>query len=305
MTLPWIRRILDSHHRLDDATGDESTPIERLRQEILADGIPAEEQHDGGSSSRSIAWKVLLGVLELETESYLHYVSLGASAVHDKIADDTFRTLATDAGFQNVVSEDMLMRLLDAFVWRSGADSNDLDFTYVQGMNVLAAPFLYVMPSEVEAFACFAAFIEKNCPLYVQPTLEGVHRGLKLVDKCLEELEPDLYKHLSSKGLSAELYAFAPIMTFSAGTPPLQEALRLWDFLLADGVHLNILCIVAQLHLIRAELQAESSPMKLLRSFPPLNASATIALCRQYVKDLPPVLCDHIARHAWDSTLRL
>ncbi len=50
-----------------------------------------------------------------------------------------------------------------------------LDFTYVQGMNVLAAPFLYTMPSEVEAFASFSRFIEIHCPLYVQPTLEGVH----------------------------------------------------------------------------------------------------------------------------------
>lgn len=47
-------------------------------------------------------------------------------------------------------------------------------------MNVLAAPFLYTMPSEVEAFYCFSKFIEEACPLYVQPTLEGVHRGLKV-----------------------------------------------------------------------------------------------------------------------------
>lgn len=33
----------------------------------------------------------------------------------------SFRTLATDAGFQHVVSEDMLLRLLDAFVWQSVA----------------------------------------------------------------------------------------------------------------------------------------------------------------------------------------
>ncbi len=55
-----------------------------------------------------------------------------------------------------------------------------LHFTYVQGMNVLAAPFLYAMPSEVEAFYAFARFIEWSCPLYVQPTLEGVHRGLRV-----------------------------------------------------------------------------------------------------------------------------
>lgn len=70
-------------------------------------------------------------------------------------------------------------------------------------------------------------------------------------------LEPELYDHLKSKGLSAELYAFASIMTFSAGTPPLLEALRLWDYLLAFGVHLNILCVVSQLHLIKSELLAE------------------------------------------------
>ncbi len=93
----------------------------------------------------------------------------------------------------------MLVRLLDAFVWRNHGrflapsisflflnayldrqETSQLGFTYVQGMNVLAAPFLYTMPSEVEAFYCFAKFIEECCPLYVQPTLEGVHRGLKV-----------------------------------------------------------------------------------------------------------------------------
>ncbi len=58
--------------------------------------------------------------------------------------------------------------------------TQQLGFTYVQGMNVLAAPFLYTMPSELEAFFCFAKFIEESCPLYVQPTLEGVHRGLRV-----------------------------------------------------------------------------------------------------------------------------
>lgn len=121
----------------------------------------------------------------------------------------------------------MLVRLLDAFVWRNHGspllsppssiscplvtdreDSQRLGFTYVQGMNVLAAPFLYTMPSEVEAFFCFAKFIEESCPLYVQPTLEGVHRGLKLLDRCLKIVDPELFQYLRSKNLSAELYAF-------------------------------------------------------------------------------------------------
>ena len=94
----------------------------------------------------------------------------------------------------------MLVRLHDVFVWRNHGRSHlsplfipsahysidrqepsqQLGFTYVQGMNVLAAPFLYTMPSELEAFFCFAKFIEESCPLYVQPTLEGVHRDLRV-----------------------------------------------------------------------------------------------------------------------------
>ena len=153
-------------------------------------------------------------------------------------------TLATDRGFKERVREDMLVRLLDAFVWRSHGtqivishrhktspcstdrqENHQLGFTYVQGMNVLAAPFLYTMPSELEAFYCFSKFIEESCPLYVQPTLEGVHRGLKvnsrifadlhfltcagkLLDRCLKIVDPELYAHLRSKNLSAEIYAF-------------------------------------------------------------------------------------------------
>ena len=87
------------------------------------------------------------------------------------------------------------------------------------GMNVLSAPFLYTMPSQLEAFACFSTFIECCCPLYVQPTLVGVHRGLKLLDRCLKIVDGELYDHLRSKNLSAELYAF-PCQSRLALRPP-------------------------------------------------------------------------------------
>jgi cell cycle arrest protein BUB2 len=46
-------------------------------------------------------------------------------------------------------------------------------------MNVLAAPFLMVM-NEMEAFHAYSTFIWKWCPLYVQPTMKGVHCGLRV-----------------------------------------------------------------------------------------------------------------------------
>ena len=50
--------------------------------------------------------------------------------------------------------------------------------TYVQGMNVIAAPFLYVARSEAEAFVAFIRFLSQECPGYVRGAMEGVHKGL-------------------------------------------------------------------------------------------------------------------------------
>jgi len=49
------------------------------------------------------------------------------------------------------------------------------------------------------------------------------------------------------------------VLTFSACTPPLSEVLLLWDFLLAYGVHMNILAIISQLIILRDDILQHSS----------------------------------------------
>nr|POE54115.1 cell division control protein 16 [Quercus suber] len=127
---------------------------------------------------------------------------------------------------------------------------------YVQGMNVLAAPFLYAARSEAEAFAAFDRFITHETPGYVRGSMEGVHKGLALVDQLLAIVDPRLSTHLLSNNMKAEIYAFASVLTMSACTPPLPEVLTLWDFLFAHGSHLNLLCIIAQLIPMRDQLLA-------------------------------------------------
>lgn len=126
--------------------------------------------------------------------------------------------------------------------------------TYVQGMNVLCAPFLYAARSEAEAFIGFYQLLTQELPGYIRGAMDGVHKGLALVDKVLAIVDPKLSLYLLSKNLSAKIYAFPSVLTLCACTPPLPEVLRLWDFLFAYGPHLNILCIVAQLVLIRTKI---------------------------------------------------
>jgi len=79
--------------------------------------------------------------------------------------------------------------------------------------------------------------------------------------------------------------------------------MKLWDFFFAFGVHLCVLCAVAQLILIRDDLLRSSSPMKLLRTLPDLDAKAIISLCIRLVKMLPDELYDRLVRHTFDKRL--
>ncbi|KAI8907766.1 rab-GTPase-TBC domain-containing protein, partial [Powellomyces hirtus] len=255
-------------------------------------------------SLRGRIWKVLLGIYRVSSTEYLSLIERGPCSVYEKIKNDTFRTLATDKKFLATVDENMLSRVLNAFVWKMDdappSRLLNLTYSYVQGMNVMAAPFLYVMP-ELDAFYTFTAFVQHSCPLYVQPALEGVHCGLKLLDKCLQVCDPILFRHLKSKQLTATVYAFPSVMTFSACTPPLDALLCLWDFLLCYGLHLNILCIISQLLLIRADLLKSTSPMKLLRTFPELDARQVIHQTLALIPRLPEDLYDVLVRHPFDA----
>ncbi|KAJ0115987.1 hypothetical protein J7T55_004157 [Diaporthe amygdali] len=170
--------------------------------------------------------------------------------------------------------------------------------TYVQGMNVLAAPFLYAARSEAEAFVAFHQLLTRECPGYIRGAMDGVHRGLKLVDKVLGIVDAKLSMFLTSKGMQAELYAFPSVMTLCACTPPLPEVLRLWDFLFAYGPHLNIVCIAAQLVIHRDELMASPNPSHFLRTFPALNAEKVQAMTLALLAKLPDDVYAEIVSHA-------
>ncbi|ORY81962.1 TBC-domain-containing protein [Protomyces lactucae-debilis] len=281
--------------------------VRSLKLHILNEGIPTSQDH-----LRPLLWSILLQAEPASTDKYLELVERGASPAYQKIRNDTFRTLATDLGFKNRVSELALIRLLNAHAWHAldreaekGMEANGSGVPYVQGMNILAAPFLYACHSEVQAFELYETWLQRECPLYVQsPTLVGVHMGCTLLDRCLAQLDGKLAAHLKSKGLTAEVYAFPSIMTLSACTPPLQEVLVLWDFLVAYGPHLNVLCVLAQIIMMREAIMAPgASPMALLRKFPPLKGKTVTTLAVSWIDKLEPVLYEQLARHCWDATL--
>ncbi|KAG9201553.1 hypothetical protein G6514_005560 [Epicoccum nigrum] len=169
---------------------------------------------------------------------------------------------------------------------------------YVQGMNVLCGPFLYAAKGEVEAFTGFETLITRECPGYVRGSMDGVHKGLALVDRVLAVVDPKLHAHLMAHRMEAKIYAFASVLTMCACTPPLPEVLLLWDFLFAYGPHLNILCIVAQLVLIRTEILSSPSPNQILRNLPALQARRIIDVAVSFSGRIPEDMYAEIVSHA-------
>ena len=186
--------------------------LNALKLHVMNEGIPANS--DGSSKLRPLIWSILLGVEPMAVDDYLALLEKGASPGYQKIRNDTFRTLANDTLFKARVNEPSLIRLLNSYSWHATdnatrQETRDYrDVAYVQGMNILAAPFLYSAQSEVQAFAMYRCWVDSCLPTYTRPDLAGVHMGVKLLDRCLEQLDSKLYRHLRLKGLSAEVYAF-------------------------------------------------------------------------------------------------
>jgi cell cycle arrest protein BUB2 len=106
-------------------------------------------------------WKILLGIKELNATRYQQLIELGPSAQHYHVCQDSFRTFGTDDGFKARVNERATQRVMNAFFHAAGHNIH----SYVQGLNLFAGMFLYVMP-ELDAFHCFERFISFHCPRY-------------------------------------------------------------------------------------------------------------------------------------------
>jgi cell cycle arrest protein BUB2 len=171
-----------------------------LKRLVVVHGLPRDEgvlAVDGASCSlRGRVWKALLGVeSDVDMTKYAALVGRGASHYDGDIRNDTFRTFRGDSEFAQRVPEEKLVRLLNVFINELGSGPEDEaredgggnlpSIRYVQGMNVLCAPLLYVLP-EPDAYHTFCQLIVRHCPNYMAPQLKGVEKGCALVDKCLQ-----------------------------------------------------------------------------------------------------------------------
>lgn len=271
--------------------------MKELRQLVAGNGgLPVGDK----PRVRGRLWLVMLEVQSIRPDTYFKALGCCPSASAQKIDNDGFRTLADDPDFDNNPQRtEALVRILNALLCAPDRTSGD-PAAYVQGMNTLLAPFLYVMEGEHAAFYAYRQFLRRELPLYARPSLPGVHACVQLVDECLSQVDAELFAHLRAHGAVARIYAFPAAMTLSASVGPLREVVRLWDFLLAFGVHLNVVCLVAQVASMRELLLTTEQPMAFLRRWPPLRAESVIGRAQMIYQQLDPPIKQRIKQHTWD-----
>ncbi len=166
--------------------------------------------------------------------------------------DDAFRTFKGNEIFWSRVEVDSLVRVLSALA---------TDHGYVQGMNVLLGPFLYIMP-ELDSYYCMRTLITTHIPGYVTKNLDGVHRGVAVFDRCLQILDHQLYAHIVAKIPDLAIFSLRYILTLMASAQPLEAVLQLWDVVFAFGAHLNVVVLCVHLMTVRDKILKLSSGFK-------------------------------------------
>jgi len=237
----------------------------------------------------------------MNPEKYEQLVSLGPSGCDDIIVLDSSRTLSNDTEFRERVTNDKLVRVLNA--WQHYLNARGQMEAYCQGVNCYVAPFLYVMP-ELDAFHCLCKLTKWHCPLYLSEKkhVAGVWKGVELFLEILKEMDPELEQHLKPKS-DPLTYAVPAIQGMNISLKPITEWLQLWDVALCLGIHLHLIFTVARVLLIRDQLLRTEIPNDYLghNRWPPLPAKSIINLGMHIVRSLPENLYTKVLYHPFNN----
>jgi len=281
--------------------------LNKLRELILLKGFPQEtleekRRPDDAITLRGRIWKILLRVRKMNPEKYENLVSKGPSGCDDTIVLDATRTLSNETEFRERVTNDKLVRVLNA--WQHDLNARGHKEAYCQGVNCYVAPLLYVMP-ELDAFHCLCKLTKWHCPLYLsdENNVSGVWKGVELFMEILKEMDPELAQYLEQKECDPLTYAVPAIQGMNISLRPISEWLQLWDVALCLGIHLHLIFTVARVLLVRDLIRGADHPNDYLghNRWPSLPAKSIINLGMHIVRSLPENLYTKVLYHPFNN----
>eukprot|EP00397_Hematodinium_sp_SG-2012_P034931 GEMP01037514.1.p1 GENE.GEMP01037514.1~~GEMP01037514.1.p1 ORF type:complete len:535 (+),score=119.45 GEMP01037514.1:213-1817(+) len=208
---------------------------------------------------RRSVWTQMLGLSDAHTNAQLYdqykkeLLPPGNpefQSLYDEIKRDAMRT-QPDVSFFTPEKKDVVLRILYIYARLNPG------VRYVQGMNELSAPLVYVLEDEAEAFWGFTSLMGQIKDTFMVDMDDdqacGVHAELNRLEHIIQLYDPDLLHHLKFNDLPTALYGLRWVTTWLAQDTHLLDCLRLWDsFLASRDMVLNACASV--MFMIRNEL---------------------------------------------------
>ena len=197
-----------------------------FRQLVLA-GIPV--------AYRSKIWAECSGATALRVPGY--YDDLVASETEDpdivsQIQVDIYRTLTDNVFFRNGPGVTKLNEVLLAYSRRNP------EVGYCQGMNLITASLLLVMPTAEDAFWLLTTIIENVLPQhYYDHSLLASRADQQVLRQYVAEVLPKLSAHLDELGIELEALTFQWFLSVFTDCLSAEALFRVWDviFCFNDG----------------------------------------------------------------------
>lgn len=126
----------------------------------------------------------------------------------------------------------------------------NFDLSYCQGMSDLAAPLLYVMRDEAEAFWAFSALMDR-CEQNFNTDCTGMHRQLGVLGAMVAALDPELHAFLAARDATNYFFTYRWMLIYMKREFAFDEVLRLWEAVWAapqPHFHMWVVLAVLQHH---------------------------------------------------------
>ncbi|XP_061495714.1 TBC1 domain family member 15 [Rhineura floridana] len=125
----------------------------------------------------------------------------------------------------------------------------DFDLGYVQGMSDLLSPILYVMENEVDAFWCFALYMDQMHQNF-EEQMQGMKTQLIHLSTLLRLLDSGFCSYLESQDSGYLYFCFRWLLIRFKREFNFQDILRLWEVMWTDlpcqNFHLLICCAILE-----------------------------------------------------------
>ncbi|KAI8141180.1 rab-GTPase-TBC domain-containing protein [Fennellomyces sp. T-0311] len=180
---------------------------------------------------RGVCWQAMCKSASLHLETVYGQLCNEQSPHERIIQRDLARTFPCIDMFkqENGAGQLAMRRVLEAY------SLYDSEVGYCQGLAFLVGPLLMNMP-EVQAFCVFVRLMEtyEMRPMFTL-NMAGLQLRLYQFTSLLNELLPDLAKHMNKHGVHAAMYASQWFLTLFAYVFPISLVQRIYDIVFAEG----------------------------------------------------------------------